>query len=194
MNLPYSLARVLASVAESDASALGVPMSIAVVDKDGGIMFLGRMDGALPASREIAASKAYTAAALRMTTADVGKLAQPGGALYGIQHTHPGKIVLFGGGIPLCLKGKEAGAIGISGGSVDEDIQVAESVVQALADMEGWSQLIKGVLSKARIETACAARLEIKVSETLHEMNHPLSPRGHSIFVGAMILAACEGQ
>ena len=78
-------------------------MAIAVVDSEGGLQLFKRMDGALPVSTELAVSKAYTAAVLRMPTHQVGELAQPGEALYGIQHTHNGRIILFGGGYPLCI-------------------------------------------------------------------------------------------
>jgi uncharacterized protein GlcG (DUF336 family) len=169
-------------------------MTIAVADQEGGLVFLGRMDGALPASREIAAAKAYTAATLRMATDEVGKLAQPGAALYGIQHTHPGKIVLLGGGLPLRFKTKVIGAVGVSGGAVREDVQVADSVVRAFAEMEKWSHFIKKLLPKKRLEEGWIDRMGITLSEAFRDMTHPLSPRGHSILAGAIILAALEAE
>lgn len=192
MNLTYPVARLLGSLAEMEAAALGVPVTISIVDDEGGLVFLARMDGALPASREIAVSKAYTAAALRMTTEEVGKLAQPNGTLYGIQYLHPGKVVLFGGGVPLRLNGKAVGAIGISGGTVQEDIRVADCVASALAAMEEWSRLIKMSLPATRLENSWIARLEIVLSQTFKEINHPLSPHEHSILAGAIVLAAYE--
>lgn len=194
MSLSYSVARLLGSVAETEAAALAVPMTIAVSDDEGALLFLGRMDGALPASREIAVAKAHTAASLRMATDDLGKLAQPGEVLYGIQHTHPGKIVLFGGGLPLRLKGKAVGAVGISGGTVQEDVQVADSVAKALTDMEKWSRFIKKLLPKKVLEEGWIARLEITISQAFKEMDHPLSPREHFILAGAIILAAREAE
>src|SRR5215471_3049676 len=112
MRLPYVVAEILAAIAEREAACIGVPMAIAVVDAEGGLQFFKRMDGTLPVSTELAVSKAYTAAVLRMPTHKVGELAQPGAALYGIQHTHSGRIVLFGGGYPLFLDGEVVGAIG----------------------------------------------------------------------------------
>jgi uncharacterized protein GlcG (DUF336 family) len=194
VSFPYPVARLLGSLAETEAVALGVPVTIVVSDDEGAVVLLGRMDGALPASREIAVAKAYTAAALRMSTDELGKLAQPGQALYGIQHTHPGKMVLFGGGVPLRLKGKVAGAIGISGGTVQEDIQVADSVVKALTEMEKWSRVIKKWLPRNMVHESWTARMEITLSETLKEMSHPLSPREHFILAGAIILAAREAE
>lgn len=134
MRISSRLARVLGRIAERQAAALGVPMAVALVDSEGGLLFFSRMDGALPASTELAMSKAYTSAILRMSTGELGRLAGPGETLYGIQHTHNGRIVLFGGGLPLRLGGRVAGAVGISGGSVEQDIQVAESVADAGAD------------------------------------------------------------
>lgn len=192
MNLAYPVARILGSLAETEAAALGLAMTIAIVDDEGGLLFLARMDGALPASREIAVFKAYTAAALRMATDEVGKLAQPGGSLYGIQHIHPGKMVLFGGGLPLRLNGKVVGAIGISGGTVQEDVQLADSVVKALAEMEEWSRCIKRLLPETRLRRGWTGRLEIRLSEAFNAINRPLSPREHSVLAGAIILAAYE--
>ena len=100
-------------------------MAIAVVDAEGGLQLFKRMDGTLPVSTELAVSKAYTAAVLRMPTHQVGELAQPGAALYGIQHTHNGKIILFGGGYPLCMHGKSWRRSGVSGGTVEQDMLVA---------------------------------------------------------------------
>lgn len=194
MSLSYSVARLLGSVAETEAAALSVPMTIAVSDDEGALLFSGRMDGALPASQEIAVAKAYTAAALRMATHELGKLAQPGEVLYGIQHTHPGKIVLFGGGRPLRLKGKVVGAVGISGGTVQEDSQVADVVVKALTEMEKWSRFIKKLFPKRQLEHSRTALVEIALSRALKEMDHTLSPREHFILAGTIILAAREAE
>jgi uncharacterized protein GlcG (DUF336 family) len=189
MKLPYSLARALGTFAEVQASALGVPMAIGVVDEKGGLLFFARMDETLPVSTEIAVSKAYTSAVLRKSTHEVGKLAQPGEPLYGIQHTHQGKIVLFGGGLPLRLKGKVVGAVGISGGTVEEDIQIAETVVDALKAMEQWSKHIKKSLSSGSIQENQIDRLGYKLQEALEEIRYPL-PTGHiSILTGAICLS-----
>jgi uncharacterized protein GlcG (DUF336 family) len=144
VKLTYPVSRILSSVAEREALRIGVSMAIAIADEAGGMLFFGRMDGTLPASSEIAIGKAYTASALRMSTEEVGRLAQPEGVLYGIQHTHGGKIIVFGGGLPLRLEGRVAGSIGISGGSVDQDIRVARAVVSALEEMEA----LRGVLRR----------------------------------------------
>ncbi len=194
MKMTYPLAWKLGSIAEAEAMALGVPMVIALVDAEGGLLFFGRMDGALPVSTEIALGKAYTAAGLRMATHEVGRLAQPGQVLYGIQYTHPGRIVLFGGGLPLKLGGKVVGAIGISGGTVEEDIQVAEPIVRALEQMESLSERIRGLLAGMPLNTAFIHGLENKISGELERMNCPLPGREVSIITGAIILAASEAE
>ena len=189
MKLSYSLARLLGTFAEVQALSLGVPMAIGIVDEKGGLLFFARMDDTLPASTEIAVSKAYTSAVLRKSTHEVGKLAQPGEPLYGIQHTHQGKIVLFGGGLPLRLKGNVVGAVGISGGTVEEDIQIAETVVNALKTMEQWSEPIKKSLPSGYMQESQINRLGHKLQETLEQMRYPL-PAGHIfILTGAMCLS-----
>jgi uncharacterized protein GlcG (DUF336 family) len=192
MIMSYPLARLLASLAESEAAALQVPMTIAIVDREGGLLFFGRMDGALPASTELAVSKAFTAACLRMATDEVGRLAQPGGTLYGIQHTHPGKIVLFGGGLPLRLSEEVCGAIGVSGGTVEQDIQVARPVVEALKEMEYWSCFVKGLSPAGYMERQGTGGLELRLREAFDHVRQPVSPRTCSVLAGAIILAAFE--
>lgn len=146
MKLPYVISEILTGIAEAEATKIEVPMAIAIVDGEGGLQLFKRMDGTLPASTELAISKAYTAAVLRMPTHQVGELAQPGAALYGIQHTHAGKIILFGGGYPLCVQGKVVAALGVSGGTVEQDMLVAEPAVQMLQYIERWAREIKPLL------------------------------------------------
>lgn len=192
MKITYPVARILGTIAETKASDLSVPMAIALMDGEGGLLFFGRMDGTLPASTEIAISKAYTAAVLRMATHELGKLAQPGGELYGIQHTHNGKIVLFGGGLPLQLNGQVVGAIGISGGSVNEDVQVAEYVVNALEEMEYWAKRIKMFLPSQPLENIRISQLENSLKEAFEQMNCALPAGAPSFLAGAILMASSE--
>ncbi|MBE3585859.1 cob(I)yrinic acid a,c-diamide adenosyltransferase [Desulfofundulus thermocisternus] len=133
--ITLDLARQIAAAAEEKAHQIGVPMVIVVADGAGNPVLLERMPGALLASLDIAAGKAFTAVALKMETEKLSELAAPGGPLYGINTTNGGKIVPFGGGIPLYRGSDIVGAIGISGGSVEEDIEVAR------AGVEKWNQL-----------------------------------------------------
>ena len=75
------------------------------------------MDGAYIASFDIALNKSFTSASLKMSTAKLAELSQPGKELYGIQFTNEGKIVIFGGGEVLEADGKIIGALGVGGGS-----------------------------------------------------------------------------
>jgi uncharacterized protein GlcG (DUF336 family) len=78
-------------------------------------------------SAELAIDKAFTAQIFNNRTDALGALAQPGAELYGIQHSHGGRVMVFGGGIPIRFEGRTIGAIGVSGGTVAEDIAIAEA-------------------------------------------------------------------
>lgn len=128
--------RMLAA-AEARAREIGVPMVMAVVDDSGNLKAFRRMDGALLVSVQLAVGKAYTSAALRRPSRDVGAQAQPGAALYGIGLADPGRIVTFGGGLPLGRGGHIIGGIGVSGGTVEQDEEVARAGQQALEQAPG---------------------------------------------------------
>lgn len=195
MKVPYPVARLLASIAENAASERGVPMAIAVTDAEGGLLLFGRMDGALPASTELAVSKAFTAAVLRMPTDELGELAQPGGILYGIEQSHQGRIVLFGGGLPLWLWGQVAGAIGISGGSVEQDMMVARVAVEALEQMEQWADFTAAHVPSGPAAVASPLNeLEKMLRDELKKAGQALSNRDAALVVGAMLLAQARGR
>lgn len=109
----------------AQAERINVPMYVAVVDQGENLVAQHRMDDAILVSEVISRNKAYTALAAKMGTDTLGALAQPGQPLYGIETTQGGRIVIFGGGYALIADGKVIGAIGVSGGSVDEDMTVA---------------------------------------------------------------------
>jgi uncharacterized protein GlcG (DUF336 family) len=126
-----SATRVLTAGQEA-ASGIGVAMNIAVVDTAGNLVAFQRMDGAWLGSVDIALRKAKTSALFPMPTAAIGGLSQPGGPIYGIESTNGG-LVSFGGGLPLTgADGTIVGAIGVSGGMVDQDVAVAEAAAKAL--------------------------------------------------------------
>jgi len=110
---------------EEFAASIGVPMTFTVVDEGGNMVAMHRMDDSLLASISISYSKAYTAAALRVPTEDAAKTILPGQSLYGLQETHPGKFCIFGGGIPVIRNGRLVGGLGVSGGTVEQDIAAA---------------------------------------------------------------------
>lgn len=127
-------AMVMVEAAEQKAVEISVPMVISVVDMGGNLVLLHRMEDSLLASLEIAPNKAYTSVALKMPSASVQELAQEGKELQGIAVQHAGRIVEFGGGLPIYdADGKQIGAIGVSGGSVAEDTSVAQAGLDAVA-------------------------------------------------------------
>ena len=124
-------AQRIISAAEHKAGQMGQPMNIAVMDAGRNLVAFHRMNGAWVASIDIAIDKAFTSAGRGLTTRKIGEMAQPGQPLFGINTTNGGRIVIFAGGIPLMRDGEVVGAIGVSGGTVDEDHEVAEAGVAA---------------------------------------------------------------
>ncbi len=189
MRLPCVVSEILAEVAEAEAAKLGVPMSIAVVDSEGGLQLFKRMDGTLPVSTELAVSKAFTAAVLRMPTHQVGELSQPGAALYGIQHTHNGRIILFGGGYPLKVNGHVVGGIGISGGSVEEDMQVAQPAVALLETMERWADEMRPVLPHLVASGPAMSVAKEKLVKAFSGLGAAISDDAVAALTGGLLLA-----
>ena len=96
------------------------------------LVAFARMDGALLASIEISQGKAYTARSMNMNTADIGPLTQPGQPLYGIETSHARPLITFGGGQPLRVDGEIVGAVGVAGGTVAQDDEIASAAVASL--------------------------------------------------------------
>jgi uncharacterized protein GlcG (DUF336 family) len=186
--LPLALGRLLGDLAEAEAAAAGVPITVAVVDGEAGLVYQARMDGALPASRDLAVAKAQTAAGLRMATDEVGRLAQPGAPLYGIQHVRPGRVVLFGGGLPLRVGGAVVGGIGVSGGTVEQDVRIAGAVAEALAEMERWAGVVERSTPRGRANGHGPAHIEPALRTAFSGMDPPLPAREQSILAGAVVL------
>jgi uncharacterized protein GlcG (DUF336 family) len=127
-------AKVMLSAAEAKAASLGIAYNIAIVDVSGHLVAFVRQDGALIGSIDLAIDKAVTARIFDKATSDLARLAQPGKPLFGIQESNAGKVVIFGGGIPVMLDGSIVGAVGASAGTVEQDIAVAEAAIAALGD------------------------------------------------------------
>ncbi|WP_312794787.1 heme-binding protein [Tianweitania sp.] len=140
-SLTLADAQILAAGAQVYAKVMGIPVCIAVVDAGGGQILFHRMEGSLPASAQLAPAKAWTAAAYRMGSDELGRKAQPGGMLFGVGHVGGSqdgcRPVLFGGGIPCRARGTVIGAIGISGGTVDEDMIIARQALNAFSEARG---------------------------------------------------------
>jgi cob(I)alamin adenosyltransferase len=130
--LTEELCESLARRAKNKSREMGVGVTLAVSDENGNLRFLQRFGDAILPSIEIAQKKAYTAAVLRQSTAEFGKIAQVGESAFGINVTND-KLVIFGGGFPLKVNGKTVGGIGVSGGSVAEDEAVADAVLDEFA-------------------------------------------------------------
>lgn len=114
------------------AEAIGVPMNLAVHDDGANLKAFVRMDGALLGSADIAMNKARTAALFGFNTEALYEFCKPGGTSPGFENTNGGLIV-FAGGIPLRDgAGKLVGAVGVSGGSVAQDLSVATAAAEAL--------------------------------------------------------------
>lgn len=122
-------ARSIISAAEQKAEEIGQPMNIAVVDAGRDLKAFARMEKAWLGSIDIAINKAFTAVSFEMPTQELADMAQPGQSLFGIHTTNDENIVIFAGGIPLERDGEIVGAIGVSGGTIDLDQQVAEAGV-----------------------------------------------------------------
>lgn len=132
-DLTQAQAEKVMAAALVKAKAQGVPMNIALVDAGGNLKAFCRMDGAFLGSVDLSINKARTARRFNMSTATLGAASQPGKELYGIETSDGGKVVIFGGGELLKDKnGVIIGAIGVSGGSVAEDTNVAKAGVEGL--------------------------------------------------------------
>ena len=118
-NVTLSAAQEVVEGARAKADEIGVPMNIAVVDEGNNLTAFARMDGAWLGSIDIAQSKAYTARSFDISK-DLAPLAQPNQPLFGIDASNQGQLIIFAGGIPLEDGDQVVGAIGVSGGSVEQ--------------------------------------------------------------------------
>jgi uncharacterized protein GlcG (DUF336 family) len=118
-------ARAAVTAAVEKATALGCKMNIAVVDVGANLKAFARMDDAWIGSIDISIKKARTARFFNFPTGEIGKLSQPGGSLFNIEHSNGG-LITFPGGVPIKTKdGTVIGAIGVSGDTVENDHDVA---------------------------------------------------------------------
>jgi len=124
-------AKRIIEAAEKKAVEIGQPMNIAVADAGGNLVAHVRMDKAWLGSVDISIKKAYTSRAFDIATKDLSSHSQSGGQFFGIHASNNGKIMIFAGGIPLKKNGEVVGAIGVSGGSGEQDHAVAEAGVAA---------------------------------------------------------------
>ena len=128
-NLSLEKARKIIREGQKKAKKMNIAAVFAVVNSEGNLIIEERMDNAILVSIEVAYKKAYTAAALKLNTEDLTALVQPGAMFYGLQ-SDP-KYIVFGGGMLLKVDGKIVGAVGVSGGSTQEDMEIAKACVNA---------------------------------------------------------------
>lgn len=127
MSVTLEDARRVIAAAEDRADEIGQPMNIAVVDAGGNLVAHVRQDGAWIGSVEISISKAWTSRAFDISTKDLGDNSQPEQQFFGIHTTNHGRVAIFAGGLPLQRDGVVVGAVGVSGGSGEQDQAVAEA-------------------------------------------------------------------
>ncbi|AIV32455.1 GlcG/HbpS family heme-binding protein [Streptomyces sp. CCM_MD2014] len=125
-------ARRVIDAGEKRAQELGQPSNIAVVDAGGNLVAHARMDDAWLGSVDISINKAFTARAFDISTADLAANATPGQQFYGISGSNQGRVMIFAGGLPLHRNGQVVGAVGVSGGSGDQDQSVAQAAAAGL--------------------------------------------------------------
>jgi len=138
VTMSLELALKLMEKVEEEAKRIGINVVVAVSDASGRPVAVHCMDGAYMGSYDIAVNKTYTAVAFQMSTAKLAELAAPGGSLYGIQFTNQGQVVIFGGGEPLYIDDVMIGAIGVSGGSAEQDIYLGTYGKNIFKEVIAW--------------------------------------------------------
>ena len=123
-------AHALIDGAKRKAALLGVPMCVAVVDESGNLIAFDRMDGAKILSVGLSQDKAFTAAVSRRPTHEYNELCKPGSLVFGIHTSSGGRFSTVGGGFPVAVDGVIVGGIGLSGGAVEQDMDVARAAIQ----------------------------------------------------------------
>jgi len=124
-------ARIIISAAEAKAATLGVAVNIAVLDPSAHLLAFSRMDGAVLGSIDIAIKKARTAALFQTRSESVWEYCKPGAPAHALEHTNGG-LAPFAGGLPLTGEGGlMLGAVGVSGGAVSQDLEIAEAAASA---------------------------------------------------------------
>ena len=129
--LTMDKAQLIMEAAIDKAKTIGQPMNVAVVDAGANLVAFMRMDGAWLGSIDIAINKAFTAKAFDISTLELGRNSQPGDQFFGIHVSNHGRVMIFAGGMPIKVNGQIAGAVGVSGGSGEQDQAVAEAAVAA---------------------------------------------------------------
>jgi cob(I)alamin adenosyltransferase len=120
------IAKKLIEKTESYATSVGKKAVIAVCGPEGNPIAVHAMDGAYLVSFDVAVKKAYTAVSVKMSTMELSKLVQPGGMFASLEVIEKDRMVFFGGGVPIFVGDKMVGGLGISGGTGEEDDDIAQ--------------------------------------------------------------------
>lgn len=126
------LARDIADRVEAQSARAKVPVAVCVIDVHGNIVLQHRMNGAPVFAIEIAERKAYTSALVGLRTADLFPLVQPGRELFPLMGLSGGRFCSMGGGAPLTSDGERVAGVGVSGGTVEQDVAILESAIREM--------------------------------------------------------------
>lgn len=126
-------AKIILAASEAKAKEIGVPMSIAIVDDGCNLIAFEKMDSAKITSIDIAINKAFTSAGSRKGTHEYAEVASPGKPAFGIHVSNQGRFTIFGGGLPILIKGEVVGGVGCSSGTAEQDREVAQAGLAALS-------------------------------------------------------------
>jgi uncharacterized protein GlcG (DUF336 family) len=124
------LAKELADRVEAEAAKVKIPVSVCVMDIHGNIVLLHRMNGAPAFSMELSERKAYTSALVGLRTIEILPMVQPGQPLFPLATVAGGKYCAMGGGVPVKSEGALIAGIGVSGGTVEQDISIVEAALK----------------------------------------------------------------
>jgi uncharacterized protein GlcG (DUF336 family) len=126
----FTIAKNVAERAEAESIKRKVPIAVCVIDVHGNVVLQHRMTGAPAFSLELSERKAYTSALVRMRTADLVPMVQPGQPLFPLIMVSGGRYSAMGGGVPLTTEGEVVAGVGVSGGTTEEDIAIAEAALR----------------------------------------------------------------
>ena len=125
-----TIAKDIADRVEAESIKQNVPVAVTVIDTHGNVVLTHRMNGAPAFALEIAERKAYTSALIRVRTADLVPLVQPGADLYPLLAVSGGRYSAMGGGVPVTNDGQVIAGVGVSGGTVQQDIAIVEAAMK----------------------------------------------------------------
>lgn len=126
MRIDLKSAKRLIGLVEEYCRQKGLNAVIGVCGPEGNMIAIHVMDDSFLVSFDVAMRKAYTSVAVKMPTIELAKIAQPGQTFYGVEGVDQGRITIIGGGIPLEYKGRIIGGLGVSGGTSEQDDEIAQ--------------------------------------------------------------------